>query len=248
LNRRKGEKRKHIGCFLPFSPLLFIIFLVDGDVVGLWTTLRVRCGHGVSELPCVQARSRLPQYLLLSLSQQVAGVGTQGPDVIGSDGSYLADTRTRLGKRDGSLDAALRALEADAKKALTLAPASVMDKMVVPPSGDKHDYMSQAPYWWPDPSSPDGRPYVRRDGERNPEINRIPDHDNLGRLTSAVFTLGLAFYYTGREEYSRHAARLVRTWFLDPATRMNPHLRFWTRHPWHYRGAWYRDHRDSRFT
>jgi hypothetical protein len=53
-------------------------------------------------------------------------------------------------------------------------PVSVVQKAVTPPSGDKHDYMSQAPYWWPDPASADGKPYIRRDGERNPEINRRP--------------------------------------------------------------------------
>ena len=61
---------------------------------------------------------------------------------------------------------------------------------------------------------------------RNPEINRITDHDSLGRLTSAVSTLGLAFAMTGRDEYAAQAARLVRVWFLDPATRMNPHLNY----------------------
>ena len=44
--------------------------------------------------------------------------------------------------------------------------------------------MSQAPYWWPDPDTPDGLPYVRRDGERNPEINRGTDHDDLGEMTA----------------------------------------------------------------
>jgi hypothetical protein len=101
-----------------------------------------------------------------------------------------------------------------------------MDKAVAPPSGDKHDYLSQAPYWWPDPSKPNGTPYIRKDGQRNPEIGRITDRDNLGRLGDAVTTLALAYAYTGREAYAAHAARLVRAWFIDPATRMNPHLTY----------------------
>jgi hypothetical protein len=142
------------------------------------------------------------------------------------DSSHLAAARDRSLRHDITLKPALDALEQDAAKALAMSPVSVMDKAVTPPSGDKHDYMSQAPYWWPDPAKPDGRPYVRRDGERNPEINRISDHDNLGRLTNVIPTLGLAFHFTAREEYAAHAARLARVWFIDPATRMNPHLRF----------------------
>lgn len=148
------------------------------------------------------------------------------PRLILLNGGHLAAVRTRIHKGDERLRTALEALEEDGRKAMTLTPVSVMDKGVTPPSGDKHDYMSQAPYWWADPAKPDGRPYIRRDGERNPEIRRISDHDHLGRLTSAVSTLGLAFYLTGREEYAARAAHLVRVWFLDPATRMNPHLRF----------------------
>ena len=142
------------------------------------------------------------------------------------DRAYIGDARARAAKGDAAIAAAIGALEEDARKALAVAPMSVMDKSITPPSGDRHDYVSQAPYWWPDPARPDGKPYIRKDGQRNPEISKITDRDNLGRLGEAVATLSLAYAYTGREAYATHAARLVRTWFLDPATRMNPHLRF----------------------
>jgi hypothetical protein len=139
--------------------------------------------------------------------------------------SRLASVATRAAA-DERVKTALGEVIAQADKALQLAPVSVMDKSITPPSGDKHDYMSQAPYWWPDPAKPDGKPYIRRDGERNPEINRLPDHDNLGRLASTVATLGLAYRLRADTRYAEHAARLTRVWFLDPATRMNPHLKF----------------------
>jgi len=86
--------------------------------------------------------------------------------------------------------------------------------------------MSQAPYFWPDPTKPNGLPYIRRDGERNPELKKISDHDNLGRLGQDSRCLALAYYLTGNTAYGERAALLLRTWFLDEATRMNPNLEF----------------------
>ncbi|HET6979531.1 MAG TPA: alginate lyase family protein [Pyrinomonadaceae bacterium] len=117
-------------------------------------------------------------------------------------------------------------LELDARKALASGPFTVTSKTVTPPSGDKHDYMSQAPYFWPDPNRPNGLPYIRRDGERNPEIEKITDHRVMDQMTAAVETLSLAYHATRNEEYAVKAATLLRAFFLDPATRMNPNLQF----------------------
>jgi hypothetical protein len=103
---------------------------------------------------------------------------------------------------------------------------SVMNKAQIPPSGDKHDYLSQAPYWWPDPSKPNGLPYIRRDGERNPELNRISDSHEMDLLIEEAETTALAYFFTGDEKYAWHAAQLIRTWFIDPKTRQNPNLKF----------------------
>jgi hypothetical protein len=73
---------------------------------------------------------------------------------------------------------ALDALIKQADQALRTPASSVMDKEATPPSGDKHDYMSVGPYWWPDPSNPDGLLYIRKDGETNP--SRVDDRtDNV---------------------------------------------------------------------
>jgi hypothetical protein len=152
----------------------------------------------------------------------------QDSDHLSSVKARLRDASARhaVDPSDARLRTALAVLEEEAAEALRMKPVSVMDKGVTPPSGDKHDYLSQAPYWWPDASKPKGLPYIRRDGERNPEINRITDHGHFDRLMDAVATLGLAFQLTGKPAYAEHAARLVRVWFLDPATRMTPHLRY----------------------
>ena len=142
------------------------------------------------------------------------------------DGAALAETRRRAAAGDPALAPALEKLKDDAEKALKQSPLSVLDKDATPPSGDKHDYMSVAPYWWPDPSKPDGKPYIRRDGERNPDRKSLGDADALGRMQGAVTTLALARYFTGRDACAEHAARLLRAWFLNEATRMNPNLNY----------------------
>ncbi|MEP6789061.1 MAG: alginate lyase family protein, partial [Acidobacteriota bacterium] len=148
------------------------------------------------------------------------------PRVFLMDAQRLRNIKQGNAGKDKSFAAAIDKVEADARKALKEGAFSVTSKSAVPPSGDKHDYMSQAPYFWPDPTKKDGRPYIRKDGERNPEINKITDHKTLDDMVGAVENLSLAYYFRGNEAYAAKGVTLLRAWFLDPATYMNPNMEY----------------------
>ncbi len=150
--------------------------------------------------------------------------GQKAPQTLVLNEEILIKNRTRLaGKKDASLELVLDRADKIVKSARVY---SVMDKQQIPPSGDRHDYMSQAPYWWADPSKTDGLPYIRRDGERNPELDKISDTTEMDDLLDDVETTSLAYFFTGNEGYAKHSANLIRVWFLNADTRQNPNLNF----------------------
>ena len=141
-------------------------------------------------------------------------------------GEFLLAAKNKIQKGDLVLTKALKELTSEADKALTKGPYSVTFKSKIPPSGNKHDYMSVGPYWWPDSSKADGLPYIRKDGQINPERYSIKDADFHNSMCSDVYQLGLTWYFTNDKKYADHAVKLLKVWFLDPETKMNPNLNF----------------------
>lgn len=140
------------------------------------------------------------------------------------DFNHMHEVKKKLKRGNSAYRAALEEVIQTADKALQRGPYSVTYKNIIPQGGTKNDYMSMAPYWWPDPAKPDGLPYIRHDGVVNPKSSI--DKDQLRGLIEDVRSLSLAWYFSGKKDYAHKAADLLRVWFLDPETLMNPHLEY----------------------
>lgn len=162
--------------------------------------------------------------LSCSASRFTGQPGIKGVFVLNTNA--LEKNKSLVKRNDARILPAYQLLIKDADKALEDRPVSVMEKTHTPPSGDKHDYMSLAPYHWPDPAKADGLPYIRKDGQTNPEVKEYTDKNYMPKLCADIETLALAFYFSGEEKYAQHALKLMRVWFLDPATKMNPNLKY----------------------
>ncbi|MDB6115789.1 MAG: Alginate lyase [Lacunisphaera sp.] len=122
--------------------------------------------------------------------------------------------------------AELTALAADPAAALKAPIVTVVDKPQASPSGDAHDYVSFARYYWPDPTKPGGLPYVPHDGKHNREQVARGDRGRIGNFCETVVKLAAAWSVTHDEAAARRAGEWLRAWFVTPATRMNPNLEF----------------------
>jgi hypothetical protein len=162
---------------------------------------------------------------LLCLTGCHAG-GGNAPGTFLIKPGILVEHKQAIQSGDEPLKQALSLLVTDAEKTLSNGPYSVTYKTKLPPSGDKHDYMSVGPYWWPDTTKADGLPYIRKDGVTNPERHDIEDAEFFKNLCRDIRLLALAYYYTTNERYAEKAVSLLRVWFLDAATRMNPNLNY----------------------
>jgi hypothetical protein len=120
----------------------------------------------------------------------------------------------------------LAALAAQAPAALQAPIQTVTDKHQASPSGDNHDYVSYARYYWPDPAKPDGLPYLSRDGHHNLAQVARGDHKRLWDFCGNVEILAAAWSLHHDDAAAARAVAWLRAWFITPATRMNPNLEF----------------------
>lgn len=112
-----------------------------------------------------------------------------------------------------------------ASNALTLPPVTITKYRAKLSDGGPNDYYSNGDYWWPNPNTTNGLPYVSRDGQSNP--NNFNKHrECVHQLHDAIAALGAAYKITGDDRYAAKSVQLLRVFFLDSSTRMNPNLQF----------------------
>ena len=79
--------------------------------------------------------------------------------------TYSGESLARM-KTNGEVPSeVLSALRQKADALLDAPFLSVVDRRLHAPSGNLHDYASMGPYWWPDPDTENGLPYILRSWE-----------------------------------------------------------------------------------
>ena len=170
-----------------------------------------------------------------SLSIALAVVLALG--VVGANPSTSLGIRPERGRRPHQAPAPppaapgidVRALERArilpaAERFLREKPLTVTSVRAERSAGGPHDFFSEGDYWWPDPKNPGG-PYIRRDGLSNPD-NFVEHRRAMIRFATHVATLTSAYRLTGEARYAAHAMAHLSAWFVEPSTRMAPHLRY----------------------
>jgi Alginate lyase len=112
-----------------------------------------------------------------------------------------------------------------ADAALKQEPVTITSFRAKLSDGGPNDFYSNGDYWWPNPNTTNGLPYVNRDGQTNPG-NFVAHRQAVRQLSDAVAALGAAYKITGDDKYAKKSVELLRVFFLDEKTRMNPSLQY----------------------
>ena len=101
---------------------------------------------------------------------------------------------------------------------------TVVDKDIKDCYGiNKHNYISLATYYWPNSETPNGLPYIQKDGYANPEGDKY-DKDRLRETSFITYYELLLYYLTENREYYYDVKRRLTMFFLKKDTKMFPNM------------------------
>ncbi|MGM9475531.1 alginate lyase family protein [Pedobacter sp. GSP4] len=154
----------------------------------------------------------IPYALLLLLCLTARAIATQKDNPKGTDLKKQAEVLLK------------KQVLAEAASAMQQKPVTVTASSSPRSAGGKHDFFSEADYFWPDPQNPDG-PYINRDGLTNPD-NFLAHRKAMVRFSKIIGALASAYKITGDEKYVKEAVKHFQAWFINAETLMNPNLLF----------------------
>ncbi len=166
---------------------------------------------------------KLFRFSLLALLCGSAPLAFSAP--LQLDMAQLARSKHEISQKNPDVMPAWRALQHKADQALTHPLYSITQKSASAPAGNPHDYYSFSDYWWPNPKTADGLPWVRKDGQMNPAaVGKQSDKSHLNGMIDDVWNLALAWQLSGKTAYAEKARQQLVNWFITPETRMAPNL------------------------
>ena len=172
-------------------------------------------------------KSTLFLLFLLDLEGYSVYAQKKGEKIYITDFEELKFEKKRILSEDKEVLKDYKVLIDKAEKLLDAEVFSVVNKTGLPPSKNKHDYMSIAPYYWPNPKTSNGLPYIRKDGQVNPETRtNFADFTEKENFITAIKTLTKAYFFSDDEKYAQKNLEFIRAWFIDDATKMNPNVNF----------------------
>lgn len=108
---------------------------------------------------------------------------------------------------------------------ITTLKYSVVEKELLPHSLNKHDYYSIGIYAWPNKTGIDGMPWIIDDCKANPYVKTFAtDSIRIENFCNDIMILTTLYLIYEDFSYLSKVNELLKIWFVDKETRMNPNM------------------------
>ena len=229
-NRNKAELLVRLGAPGPWNnwrPASWdrqaVHFSAERDrfVQGAWVArLPAGCDARIEESDLIRWRTRFVGVAALCQQLDARVVAKHN-----KPGRLLCYNESALGNASEEI---IENLVTQSKAAMERPVLTILNKKGCAPSGDPQDYFSLAPYFHVEKD----QRIIHKDGVRiaattlGTAESSGNDRAVLEQMIYDVCVTTLTGYVAGRDTAYEHAATLIRAWFVDEATRMNPNMRF----------------------